>query len=202
MQSLRVGAAAIALLALAGCAVAPPSGPSVMAMPGQGKSFDAFRADDAVCRQYAAQQTGIAPAEAANQSLVGSAAVGTVLGAAAGAAIGAAAGNPAAGAAIGAGSGLVLGTGAGLGAAQYSADSVQYRYDIGYVQCMSAKGESTPQMPTQTAYVAPPPYYPYAYSAYPYYPAYPYYYAPWYGPTVGVGVGWYGGWHGGGWHHH
>lgn len=194
MRGIRFGAATVALLALAGCAVAPPPGPSVMVMPGQGKTFEAFQADDAACRQFAAQQTGIAPADAANQSLVGSAAVGTVLGAAAGAAIGAAAGNPAAGAAIGAGSGAVLGTASGLGAAQYSGASVQQRYDMGYVQCMSAKGESVPQMPAaQTAYAAPP--YPYPYAAYPYYAPYPYYY----GPAVGVGFGWRGGW-GGGWH--
>lgn len=203
MRVVRFGTAAVALVALAGCAVAPPSGPSVMVMPGQGKSFAAFQADDAACRQYASQQTGIAPQDAANQSLVGSAAVGTVLGAAAGAAIGAAAGNPAMGAAIGAGSGAVLGTGAGVGAAQYSADSVQYRYDVGYVQCMSAKGESTPQMPQQAA-AAPPP----AYAAYPAYPAYypydPYYYHPAF-VGVGWGWGWHGGWHGGGrggWHRH
>lgn len=203
MRITRLGTAVIAVVALAGCAVAP-TGPSVAVMPGQGKSFEAFQADDAACRQYAAQQTGIAPQEAANQSLVGSAALGTVLGAAAGAAIGAAAGNPAAGAAIGAGSGAVLGTGYGAGAAQYSANSAQYRYDVGYVQCMSAKGESTPQMPVaQTAYAAPPAY---AYPAYPYYAAYPYYYGPrFYGPAfVGVGFGWRSGWHGGwrgGWHH-
>jgi outer membrane lipoprotein SlyB len=202
MRIARLGTAVIAVLALAGCAVAPPSGPSVMAMPGQGKSFEAFQGDDAACRQYAAQQTGIAPQDAATQSLVGSAALGTVLGAAAGAAIGAAAGNPAMGAAIGAGSGAVLGTGYGAGAAQYSASSVQYRYDTGYVQCMSAKGESV-QMPTaQTAYAAPA----YGYPAYPYYPAYSYpYYGPaYYGPAfVGVGFGWRGGWRGGwhgGWH--
>lgn len=204
MRVVRLGTAVVAALALAGCAVAPPSGPSVMVMPGQGKSFDAFRVDDAACRQFAAQQTGIPPQAAANQSLVGSAALGTVLGAAAGAAIGAAAGNPAAGAAIGAGSGAVLGTGYGLGAAQFSADSVQHRYDIGYVQCMSAKGNSTPEMPTaQTAYVAP---------AYPFYPAYPYYYGPaFYGPAfvgptfVGVGFGFHSGFHSGfhgGFHHH
>jgi outer membrane lipoprotein SlyB len=180
-------------------------------MPGQGKDFDTFRADDATCRQYAETQTGIAPQDAANQSLFSSAALGTVLGAAAGAAIGAAAGNPAMGAAIGAGSGAVLGTGTGLGAAQYSASSVQYRYDAGYLQCMSAKGESTPQLPApQTAYAAPPAYaypaYPYPY---PYYSAYPY---PYYGPAyyspgfVGVGFGWRsgwrGGWRGGGWRHY
>jgi hypothetical protein len=199
MRIVRLGTAVVALMALAGCVVAPPSGPSVMVMPGQGKSFEAFQADDASCRQYAAQQTGIAPQDAANQSLIGSAAVGTVLGAAAGAAIGAAAGNPAAGAAIGAGSGAVLGTGAGLGSAQYSAGSAQYRYDIGYVQCMSAKGESTPQMPaTQTAVAPAYPAYPAAYPAY--YPSYPYYYHPAY-VGVGWGWGWRGGWHGG-WHHH
>ena len=204
MRIVRLGIAAVALIALAGCAVAPPVGPSVAAMPGQGKDFDAFRADDATCRQYAATQIGIAPQDAANQSLFSSAALGTVLGAAAGAAIGAAAGNPAMGAAIGAGSGAVLGTGTGLGAAQYSASSVQYRYDAGYLQCMSAKGESTPQLPPpQTAYAAPA----YAYPAYPYYP-YPYYYAPaYYRPAfVGVGFGWgggwRGGWRGGGWHRH
>ena len=190
MRGIRAGAAVIALLSLAGCVVAPPTGPSVAVMPGQGKSFDNFQADDASCRQYAAQQTGIAPADAANQSLIGSAAVGTVLGAAAGAAIGAAAGNPAAGAAIGAGSGAVLGTGAGLGAAQYSGDSAQYRYDLGYEQCMSAKGNSVPQPAAQTAYA--PGYAPgYAYAPYPYYPAYyPYYYGgPWYGPGIGIGFG-------------
>ena len=199
MRVIRVGTAAVAVLALAGCAVAPPPGPSIAAMPGQGKSFEAFQADDAVCRQYAEQQTGLAPQDAANQSFVGSTALGTVLGAAAGAAIGAAAGNPAMGAAIGAGSGGVLGAGYGAGAAQYSAGSVQQRYDIGYAQCMSAKGNSVSQPAAQTAYAAGPSYgYP---GYYPYYPAYPYYYGPaYYGPAVSVGFGWGGGWRGGGWH--
>jgi hypothetical protein len=194
MRVMRVGAGLIAVAALAGCAVAPPAGPSVMVMPGQGKSFDAFRADDASCRQFANQQTGISPAQAANQSVVGSAVVGTVLGAAAGAAIGAAVGNPAAGAAIGAGSGAVLGTASGVGAANYSGASVQQRYDMSYVQCMSAKGESVPQMPPVQAAAAPA-YAPgYAYPAY----AYPYpYYAPAY---VGVGWGW-GYRRGWGWRH-
>lgn len=192
MRGIRPGISALALLALAGCAVAPPPGPSVMAMPGQGKSFEAFQADDAACRQFGQQQAGVAPADAANQSLLGSAVVGTVVGAAAGAAIGAAVGNPAAGAAIGAGSGAVLGTGAGLGAAQYSGASVQQRYDMGYAQCMSAKGESISQPPVAPAAYAPPPApYPYPYAAYPYYPAYyPYYYPGYYGPRVVIGGRW------------
>src|SRR5262245_39049788 len=56
---------------LSGCVTAP-AGPSVAAMPGEGKNFDTFQSDDANCRQYAAQQTGIAPTDAANQSLFGS----------------------------------------------------------------------------------------------------------------------------------
>lgn len=175
---------AVSLLSLGGCAIAPPTGPSVMALPAQGKSFETFQVDDVSCRQYASQQIGgIAPAQAANDSVAGSAVVGTVLGAAAGAAIGAATGNPGAGAAIGAGSGLALGTVTGLGAAQESSYSLQRRYDMGYIQCMSAKGESVPQsLPAaQTAYV---------YPAYPYAYPYPYYYPGWYGPGfIGFGFG-------------
>lgn len=183
--------AAVSVLLLGGCAVAPPTGPSVMALPSQGKSFETFQADDAACRQFASQQIGgVAPAQAANQSVAGSAVVGTVLGAAAGAAIGAATGNPAAGAAIGAGSGAVLGTATGLSAGQGSYASLQQRYDMGYIQCMSAKGESVPQsLPyPQTAYAYPP--YPYGYPYYSYYPYYPAYYPGWYGPGfVGFGFG-------------
>lgn len=177
---------AVSVLALGGCAVAPPTGPSVAVMPGKDKNFDAFKADDATCRQFASQQIGGAsPAQAANDSVAGSAVVGTVLGAAAGAAIGAATGNPAAGAAIGAGSGAVLGTATGLSAAQDSSYSLQYRYDLGYMQCMSAKGNSVPESyPQQTAAYAYPAY-PYAYYGYPY----PYYYSGWYGPPAFFGFG-------------
>jgi Glycine-zipper domain len=191
MQSTARRVAAIsflipAIFALGGCAVAPPTGPSVVAMPAQGKSFEQFRADDAACRQYASTQIGgVSPAEAANKSLGASAAVGTVLGAAAGAAIGAATGNPGAGAAIGAGSGLALGTLSGLGAADASSASLQWRYDVGYVQCMSAKGESVPQ-------TVPAPY-AYAYPTYPYY--YPPYYYGWDAPFYFSFRGGYSRWH-------
>jgi hypothetical protein len=190
-KAARISAVALTLVALGGCVVAPPTGPSVAVMPGKDKSFEAFQADDATCRQFAAQQIGISPAEAANQSLVGSAVIGTVLGAAAGAAIGAAAGNPAAGAAIGAGSGAVLGTASGMGAAQASGGSLQRRYDIGYIQCMSAKGENVPQIASA------PPAPAYAYPSYGYGYAYPYpYYYGYYPPAyVGVGFGFHRGWH-------
>jgi outer membrane lipoprotein SlyB len=170
MRPIGYSVSVLCALALAGCAVALPTGPNVMVLPGKDKSFEAFQADDTACRQYASAQIGYgSPAEAASQSAVGSTALGTVLGGAAGAAIGAAAGSPAAGAAIGAGTGFVTGGAAGLGAAQASGLSLQRRYDMGYVQCMAAKGENV-----QNATAAYPgygyPYYPPAY--YPYYPGY------------------------------
>ena len=169
--------AAIALvsaLAVGACAVPPPTGPSVMALPAKGKSFEEFQQDDVVCKQYASQQIGYgSPAEAANTSAINSAIVGTAIGAAAGAALGAAAGNPALGAAAGAGGGLLFGSAAGAGAAQASGAALQQRYDMGYVQCMSAKGESVPvSQVTARSY----PYYPRPY----YYPGYPSYYYPGY----------------------
>jgi Glycine-zipper domain len=128
---------------LAACATVP-TGPSVMVLPGTGKNFEQFQADDAVCRQWAAQQTGTTPRRAATESTVSGAAIGTAVGAAAGAAIGAAAGSPATGAAVGAGVGLLGGTAAGASSAEGSSWSVQRRYDITYMQCMYAKGNQIP----------------------------------------------------------
>ena len=96
-------AAIAATLVLSACATALPTGPTVMALPPQGKNFAQFQQEDYGCRNYANQQIGYAnPGQVATQNAVGSAAIGTALGAAAGAVIGAAAGNPGAGAAIGA----------------------------------------------------------------------------------------------------
>src|SRR5260370_38256555 len=82
-------------LLVGACAVAPPTGPSVMALPAKGKDLAQFQNDDLSCRQYAWNQIGgTAPADAANQSLANSVTLGTVLGPPAGAAIGARAGHP------------------------------------------------------------------------------------------------------------
>jgi len=128
---------------LAGCATLP-SGPSVMVLPGNGKDFDSFRYDDGVCRQWADQQLGTTPQQAANNAAVGSAIVGTVLGAAGGAAIGAAYGNPAMGAAVGSGVGLLGGSAAGANQAAGAQYALQRRYDSAYMQCMYAKGNQIP----------------------------------------------------------
>jgi OmpA family protein len=145
---------------LTACATVP-TGPSVMVLPGSGKGFDQFQSDDAVCRQWAAQQTGTTTRKVATETTLGGAAVGTVAGAALGAAIGAAAGSPATGAAVGAGAGLFGGTAIGAGQAEGHSLSVQRRYDIAYMQCMYSKGNQIPvargSKPPYTSAAPPPP---------------------------------------------
>lgn len=138
-----IAAALVIALVASGCATVP-SGPSVMVLPGAGKSFEQFQGDDSVCRQWAMQQTGTTPGQAATESTVAGAAIGTLLGAAAGAALGAAAGNAGVGAAAGAGIGLLGGTAAGAGRGDFAGGSVQQRYDHAYIQCMYAKGNQVP----------------------------------------------------------
>lgn len=128
----------IAILSLTAC-VSMPTGPSMMALPGNGRSFDEFRYDDYTCRQFAQEQAGGTPGRAAVASGVGSAAIGAGLGAAAGAALGGGRG-----AAIGAGTGLLAGGLAGTGSAGTSGYIRQQRYDMGYTQCMYAKGHRVP----------------------------------------------------------
>ncbi len=145
---------------LSGCATIP-TGPSVMVLPGTGKSFEQFQYDDNACKQFAYQQVGITANESGAQNAVGGAVIGTMLGAAAGAVIGAATGNPAAGAAIGAGTGLVGGTAVGASNSYAAMGSVQYRYDGAYQQCMYAKGNQIPgtvqRNYRQSSYPPPPP---------------------------------------------
>jgi uncharacterized protein YcfJ len=129
----------VGLLMLAGC-VALPVGPSVAVMLAPGKPFEVFVADEMVCRQYAAQQVGLAPPQAAAQSVLTGAVAGTVLGAAAGAALGAAAGHAGLGAAAGAGAGLLVGTAAGADTGYGAAGRLQWRCDMAYEQGMYAKG--------------------------------------------------------------
>ena len=157
MRVVKWGALPIAAgLVLTACATVP-TGPSVMVLPGSGKNFEQFQADDAVCRQWAAQQTGTTTERASKESTVSGAAVGTAVGAAVGAAIGAAAGSPATGAAVGAGVGVLGGTAVGASHAAGAEMSVQRRYDIAYMQCMYAKGNQIP-LPrgSQPAVTSPP----------------------------------------------
>ena len=150
---LALGAAALIM----GCATPPPSGPSVMVLPGSGKSFDQFRFDDNECRQYSWQAIGgTTAADTQSNSAVKSAAVGTAIGAAAGGLMGGRSG-----AGVGAGIGLAGGALAGSGESQASGYSLQQRYDHAYQQCMYAKGHQIPMAaryaPRQQARQIPPP---------------------------------------------
>jgi outer membrane lipoprotein SlyB len=136
-KTLRYSAL-LAVLLLSACATLP-NGPGVMALPGTGKSFDEFRANDAECRQYAESQVGTTANDAAVNNAVGSAVVGTAVGALAGAMIG---GHTGAG--VGAGTGLMVGALAGSGSGNYSGRTVQQRYDFSYQQCMYARGNKVP----------------------------------------------------------
>ncbi len=147
-----------ALLLVAGCTVMP-TGPNVMALPGADRSFDEFRTDDLVCRDFAYQQIGGSSREqAANNTVISNAAVGTAIGAVAGAALG---GRD--GAAIGAGMGMLVGSASGAEAARSSTYGSQRHYDIAYVQCMYSKGHRVPVSgtyapgPGRTATLPPPP---------------------------------------------
>ncbi|MGI4847122.1 MAG: hypothetical protein ACRYGK_03155 [Janthinobacterium lividum] len=163
LSSAKPLAGAMAAIVLLSSCTTMPTGPSVMVLPGSGKNFDQFRVDDYDCRSYAqAQSGGVTASSAADESVARSALLGTVIGAAAGAAIG---GRGSVG--VGAGTGLAIGGLSGTGAAQASGYTLQQRYDIGYQQCMYAKGNQIPsyggrarqvtRYPAVTSYPSAPP---------------------------------------------
>jgi uncharacterized protein YcfJ len=132
-------AVSLSVLLLAGCTIMP-TGPNVMALPGANRSFEEFRADDLMCRDYAYQQIGgSAREQEANNAVVGNAVIGTTIGAIAGGALG---GRD--GAAVGAGMGMLVGSASGAEAARSSTYGSQRHYDIAYVQCMYSKGHRVP----------------------------------------------------------
>jgi len=148
----RLAAAVATAALLAGCA-ATPMGPTVQVMPGPGKTFDVFQADNATCKGFAQQQVQ-GQADASNQRAVGGALLSTALGAGVGAAGGALGGNAGGGAAVG--GALGAGAGTAIGAANSSVDqqNIQLQYDNAFSQCMYAKGEQVPgYAPPAVAYV-------------------------------------------------
>ncbi|HQU17299.1 MAG: hypothetical protein B7Z66_14790 [Chromatiales bacterium 21-64-14] len=151
---------ALVALSLGACATIP-NGPSVMVLPGSGKNFNEFQADNAICRQFAQMQVGESPNRVAGQSTLRSAGLAALLGGALGAAL--SRHDPGRGAAVGAATGAVVGTAAGAGAGNDSAYELQRRYDYAYMQCMYAKGNEVPvdarlqQQPSDRAYPPPPP---------------------------------------------
>ncbi len=135
MANFSKGLMVFLALIMVGC-VSVPTGPSHLALPGEGKSFEQFQVDDFSCRQYGQQVAGTSTKEAQENSALKSAAIGTAVGAAAGALLG---GNSKS-AGAGAGIGLLFGATTGADAGERSAHMAQRRYDDGYTQCMYAKG--------------------------------------------------------------
>ncbi|HEY0182129.1 MAG TPA: hypothetical protein VGC09_04910 [Rhodopila sp.] len=70
MKALKVPAGLLLMAAVSplatGCAAVPPSGPSIVALPQQGKDLAQFQREDAACREYAA--TRITPPNASGKS--------------------------------------------------------------------------------------------------------------------------------------
>lgn len=125
---------------LSSCAATMPAGPGVLALPGTGKSFDQFRADEQECRGHAYAQIGGQGAEQAARDAAGrSALIGTAIGAAAGGLLGGGEG-----AAVGAVFGLATGAAIGSEASYAAAGSRQRRYDHAFIQCMYQKGHKVP----------------------------------------------------------
>ena len=142
MKPLSIAMAVGGAILLAGCAVMPTA-PMVTVLPGTGKPFDQFHADDANCRNYAYSSVA-GPQQSATNTAAANTAAATAIGAAAGAIIGAATGSAGTGAAIGAGSGLLFGSAAGANALAYSSYDLQRMYDSAYIQCMYAHGNRVP----------------------------------------------------------
>jgi uncharacterized protein YcfJ len=143
-------AAALGALLLAACATPAPTGPAILVLPGTGKTFDQFRADDHGCRDFAYNSIGGPKAEEASRdSAVNSAVIGAAIGTAAGALIGGGEG-----AAVGAGVGLAGGSMVGADASRASSGSAQQRYDHAFTQCMYAKGHKVPVAGRHASYAS------------------------------------------------
>ena len=123
--------AATAALLLSGCVTAP-IGPTFPAMPGQGKSLEAFQADDDACQQYAGDRVAGRVKEANDETTTS-----TIVGTAIGAGVGAAVGNTRGAVVGGTAGGLIGGSASDPG---YKQARIQRAYDAAYSQCMTSKG--------------------------------------------------------------
>jgi hypothetical protein len=144
--------ALVAISTLSGCVVAPtgPQGPSMAVLPGTGKTFADFKADDKECRQFASDSIG-GPKSAAGEAAkaLGITAVGAALGAAVGGAIGGThTERHGYGVPVNAQTGTAIGVAGGAATAMNThnqdANNDQVRYDHAYVECMYANHERVP----------------------------------------------------------
>jgi len=149
MKIKMAAMAAVCTAALLGGCATEPLGPTVPAMPGKGKSMEAFQQDDQYCQDYAANRASGRVKQANDTELRNG-----VIGAALGAGLGALAGNTK-GAVAGGLIGGAIGTTATAGGDQYH---VQRLYNISYAQCMKARGDEVGMRhPRRWMYGPPPP---------------------------------------------
>jgi hypothetical protein len=118
---------------LGGCATTP-LGPTAMVMPEQGKPFEVFAQDQAVCKQFAAAEVD-GGAATSNLKQLGTAVISTALGAGLGAAT-----WRQHGAEFGSAVGAIGGTAAAAHGSAADQNGLQGRYNLAYVQCMYAHG--------------------------------------------------------------
>jgi hypothetical protein len=155
MNFRSVAALAGTVALLGGCATMP-TGPAMPAMPGTGKSVDAFQQDAAACQQYAEAVLGNGAAPQSVNDRAAAGAVGTTaVGAATGAIIGSASNQGGQGAAIGAGIGLLVGAINAANASSATQWQLQQRYDDAYFQCMYSRGNQVPMRMSQRGRMAP-----------------------------------------------
>jgi len=134
---------------LGGCA-AMPTASTAPAMPGTGKTVDAFQQDQAACQHYAQAVlgNGAAPQSVNDRAALG--AVGTTaIGAGTGAIIGSATNQGGQGAAIGAGIGLLVGAINAANASSATQWQLQAQYDDAYFGCMYSRGNQVPMRMSQ-----------------------------------------------------
>lgn len=139
-RAMRLSYLTLSVAIVTGCTTQIPTGPSVAVMPAQGKPFEVFQQDNAICTQYAGSQIGKGPQQAGQSEVAAGAVTGAVIGAAAGAALG----DSSRAAGAGAGAGLLMGTAVGANNGERSTGELQRRYDIAYEQCMYSKGNQLP----------------------------------------------------------
>jgi hypothetical protein len=138
MRAAPIATVVLILIGLSACATAPMS-PSLVTLPGTGRSFDQFRADDYNCRLYGEVQIGLRSAQSAaaaamtvgiNPGTPGTINSAAFVGGGQGGAVGQAVTPPG----VIPSSNLPAGT-------SYAA---QQRYDNAYIQCMYASGNRVP----------------------------------------------------------
>jgi len=150
LLKLRPALALAGVAALLGGCAQMPTASTAPAMPGTGKSVNAFQQDQAACQQYAQAVlgNGAAPQSVNDRAALG--AVGTTaIGAGTGAIIGSATYQAGQGAAIGAGIGLLVGAINAASASSATQGQLQAQYDDAYFGCMYSRGNQVPMRMSQ-----------------------------------------------------